>query len=134
MSASEVAAPKWMKWAGFVLTAIPVLMMGLSGTMKLVGPAEVARDFVGKAGFPASTLVPIGLLELGCVILYLVPRTAVLGAVLVTGYLGGAVVTHVRIGDAPGAVAPALLGVLAWGGLYLRDARIRALLPLRRSP
>jgi hypothetical protein len=70
-------------------------------------------------------------LELFCAAVYVVPRTAVLGAVLLTGYLGGAVATHVRVGDA--FIVPLLLGVLVWAGLYLRDERVRALLPLRKS-
>jgi len=134
MTATESTSPKWMTRVGFALTALPVLMLGMSGTMKLMVSAEVVRNFTGKFGFPASTLLPIGLLEIACAVIYLLPRTAVLGAVLITGYLGGAVVTHVRIGEYPGALAPAVLGAAAWGGLFLRDARIRALLPLRRSP
>jgi hypothetical protein len=132
MPAPETTSPAWMIWASRLLSAVPVLMMGLSGVMKVTSVAEVVKDFGGRFGFPAGTLVPIGVLELTCTILYLVPRTAVLGAVLVTGYLGGAVVSHVRIGETAVALAPFLLGVFAWGGLYLRDPRLRALLPLRR--
>lgn len=73
----------------------------------------------------------IGLLELACAVFYAIPRTAVLGAVLLTGYLGGAIATHVRIGD-PASVGPLILALIAWGGLYLREQRLRALLPIRR--
>jgi uncharacterized MnhB-related membrane protein len=120
-----------MVWGGRILAAIPVLMLGLSGVMKVSGAAAVVRDFSGKFGYPAEALLPIGLLELACTIVYLVPRTAVLGAVLLTGYLGGAAATHVRAGEPAVALAPAVLGVLLWGSLFLRDARIRKLLPLR---
>jgi hypothetical protein len=131
MNSSTSITPRWMTWGGRLLTAIPCLLMGMSGAMKLAGTADVVRDFTGKFGFSAGVLAPIGLLELTCTVLYLVPRTALLGAILVTGYLGGAVVTHVRVGEYLVALAPALLGVFAWGGLYLRDPRVRALLPLR---
>jgi hypothetical protein len=127
----ETAPPKWMTWGGRVLTALPALMLAVSGALKLRGGQQVVEAFTGTFGFRAASLTPIGLLELGCTALYLVPRTSVLGAVLLTGYLGGAVVTHVRIGDNP--LGPVLVGVLVWGGLFLRDARIRALLPLRRA-
>jgi hypothetical protein len=84
----------------------------------------------GKFGYPAGTLIVLGVVELACALLYVMPRTSVLGAILMTGYLGGAVATHVRVGDA--FAAPLVLGVIAWGGLFLRDERIRALLPLRK--
>jgi hypothetical protein len=119
-------------WAARLLAALPVLMLLMSGVMKVIGAEAVVRDFGGKFGFPAGTLLPIGLLELGCAAIYLWPRTAVLGAVLLTGYLGGAVVTHVRAGEALVALAPALLGAMLWGSLWFRDARVKALLPLRR--
>lgn len=130
MTDTEAAPPKWMTWGGRVLTAVPALMLAASAGMKLAGRPEVVEAFVNHFGFGAGALVPIGLLELACTTLYLVPRTAVFGAVLLTGYLGGAVVTHVRIGE--GFAAPLLAGVLVWGGLFLRDGRLRALFPLRQ--
>jgi len=105
--------------------------MVLSAVFKLRGPAEVVQVFTGKFGYPQQTLTIIGVLELSCAVLYAIPQTAVLGAVLMTGYLGGAVATHVRISD-PEWVGPAVLGAVAWVGLYLREARLRELLPLRR--
>jgi len=117
-------------WAGRILTALPILGLTLSGVMKLVQPKEVMEAFTGQFGYPASTVAIIGALELLCVAVYAFPRTAVLGAVLLTGYLGGAVATHVRVSDP--FFGPLLLGVMAWGGLYFRDERVRALLPLRR--
>jgi hypothetical protein len=122
-------------WAGRVASAVPVAMMGLSAVFKLVGAAtqnpQMAENWA-HFGYPPSALLPIGLVELACAIVYAVPRTAVLGAVLVTGYLGGAVATHVRVSESLW-VGPAFLGVLAWLGLFLRDGRIRALLPVRSA-
>ena len=115
-------------WVGRVLSALPSLAMLLSGGMKLSHNTMVIEGFA-KFGYEASSLTIIGLLEIACVVLYLVPRTTVLGAIFLTGYLGGAVATHVRVGD-PAFIAPFLLGVLAWGGLYFRDDRVRGLLPL----
>jgi DoxX-like family len=123
--------PKWMTWSGRVMSALPVLMMLLSGAMKVSHARPVLEGF-GKFGFPEATLTPIGLLEVACAIVYLIPRTRVLGAILITGYFGGAVATHTRILD-PSGVGPFLLGVFAWGGLFLRDARIRGLIPVQRS-
>jgi hypothetical protein len=98
--------------------------------MKLMHSPEVVQMFTGKFGYQEGSLTVLALVEISCALLYLVPQTAVLGAVLVTGYLGGAIATHVRVGDA--FLPPLVLGVLAWLGLYLRDPRIVALLPLRK--
>lgn len=83
-----------------------------------------------KFGYPESLLRVLGIVELTCTIIYLIPRTAVLGAILLTGYLGGATATHARVSD-PSFVMPVICGVLIWLGLYLRDLRVRALIPLR---
>jgi uncharacterized membrane protein YphA (DoxX/SURF4 family) len=120
-------------WAGRVVSAIPVLMMLMSGVFKLVGGAQMEKNWT-SAGYPLGTLVPIGVTELACALLFVIPRTTVLGAVLMTGYLGGAVATHVRAAEYSVFMAPAILGALAWLGLFLRDPRLRALLPLRRDP
>jgi hypothetical protein len=116
-------------WVGRILSALPILMLP-SASMKLMKHPMVLEQMAAKFGYPESTIVGIGLVELACVVIYLVPRTAVLGAVLVTAYLGGAIATHVRVGDA--FVPPLVLGVCAWAGLYLRDQRLRQLLPLRK--
>jgi hypothetical protein len=129
---AEARAGTGTLWAGRVATALPVLMLAMSGTFKLVGGAQMAKDWA-TFGYPAGALVPIGVTELACALLFAIPRTSVLGAILVTGYLGGAVATHVRVSEAA-FVAPAILGAVAWLGLYLRDPRLRALLPLRRDP
>ncbi len=117
-------------WTGRVLSAIPVLAMLLSACIKLVRQPQAVEFFVSKFGYPDSSLVPIGVLELACVVVYVIPRTAVLGAVLVSTYLGGAVATHVRVADP--FFGPIVLGILAWVGLYLREPRLRELLPLRK--
>ncbi|HEY6002877.1 MAG TPA: DoxX family protein [Anaeromyxobacter sp.] len=118
-------------WAGRVVSALPILIMGLSGILKLAGGPQMLKDW-DAFGYPRSALVPIGIVELACALVYAIPRTSVLGAVLVTGYLGGAVATHVRVSQAVW-FGPALLGAFAWLGLFLRDPRLRALLPLRRD-
>ena len=116
-------------WVGRVLSALPVLMLTFSAVMKFSRSPQVLEGFVGKFGYPEGTLLPIGVVELICALLYAVPRTSVLGAILLTGYMGGATATHVRVSD-PWFMA-VLLGVVAWAGLYLREPRLRALLPLR---
>jgi hypothetical protein len=119
-----------MTWTGRVLSALPVLMLALSGVMKIAHNPQAVEGFTGKYGWQLPLLTAIGVVELLCAIIYAIPQTAVLGAVLVAGYLGGATATEMRIGGL--WFMPALLGVFAWGGLFLRDPRLRALLPLRR--
>jgi hypothetical protein len=121
-------APAWQKWLGLACTALPALMLTMSAAMKLMSSPDFLKGFAAF-GWPPHIAQPLGVVELTCTILYLVPRTAVLGAILLTGYLGGAVATHVRIGDV--WIAPFLIGVMIWGGLFFRDARVRALIPLR---
>jgi len=118
-----------MLWTGRVISAIPVLLMIFSAVMKLIKAAPVVQG-MPRYGYPESQIVTIGVLELLSCIVYVIPNTAVLGAILMTGYLGGATATNVRIGD-PSYVMTVLLGVFVWGGLFFRDARVRALLPLR---
>jgi hypothetical protein len=127
-SPNRPSQTKAMTWTGRVLSALPVLMLLFSSALKLSHAAPLVALWTNRFGYPESALVPIGLLEAACAIVFAVPRTSVLGAILITGYLGGAVATHVRVGD-PFAI-PVVLGALAWVGLYLRDERIRALIPL----
>src|SRR4051812_1591617 len=122
--------PKAMLWTGRIISAIPVLMMGVVGAVILVAFPDKAAEGTAKYGFPAGVTRPLFMVEIACVVLYVIPQTAVLGAILLTGYLGGAVATHVRAGEP--FWFPVVFGVLVWLGLYLRDARIRALVPLRR--
>jgi len=118
-------------WIGRVISAIPVANMLFSAAGKLTGSPMMLDIMVGRLGFAQETLLLLALLEVTCVAVYVIPRTAVLGAVLLTGYLGGAVASHVRVADHVNLLAPLVLGLLVWAGLYLRDARVRALLPLR---
>jgi hypothetical protein len=104
-------------------------MLLMSGVMKVVQPAFVLEGF-RHLGIPEDLALGIGILELVCTIIYLIPRTAVIGAILLTGYLGGAILTHLRVGEP--VFMQVIFGVLIWGGLYLRDPRLRALIPLRR--
>jgi hypothetical protein len=118
-----------MLWAGRVMSALPALLMLMSALSKLAQAAAVTQGF-GEFGLPRHLIIPLGILELTCTILYVIPRTAVLGAILLTGYMGGAILANVRIGEY--WYIPALVGVFVWGGLFLRDPRIRALIPWRR--
>lgn len=131
MQSDTQTAPlsKKMLWAGYIISVLPVLLLLFSGVMKLVKPASVVEGFV-RLGYPESLALGIGIVELACAVVYVIPQTSVLGAILLTGYLGGATATHVRIGEP--FFMPIVLGVLIWGGLFLRDDRLRALLPLRR--
>jgi hypothetical protein len=131
LEAPTVAVSKKALWAGYVLSVLPGLFLLLDGVMKLVKPEFVVKATV-DLGYPESVIVPLGIVLVACTVLYLIPRTAVLGAILLTGYLGGAVATHVRVGDnAFSILFPVILGALLWGGLYLRDERLRLLIPSR---
>ena len=126
---SPMPVSKAQLWTGRVLSALPVLLLLMSGVMKLAKPAPVLEGFV-RLGYPVGVIAPLGFVELACTALYLIPRTSVLGAILLTGYLGGATATHVRAGEPfYGAV---LTGVLVWGGLFFRELRLRELIPLRK--
>ncbi len=119
-------------WAGRIVGGLPAVLLLVDGAMKLTKPEPVVKATV-ELGFSEDAIVPLGLVLLTCTILYLLPWTAVLGAALLTGYLGGAVATHVHAGHGAFEILfPVVIGVLLWGGLWLRDDRVRALLPLRR--
>ena len=112
-------------WTGRVLGALVVLFMTFDGAMKIAKAAPAVEGTV-RMGFPASSVVGIGVLALACTLLYAIPRTAVLGAVLLTAYLGGAMAAHVRLGvEAFPIVFVLAFGALVWGSLWLRDARVR---------
>jgi len=119
-------------WTGRIMSALPVLFLLMDGVMKLMKPEFVVKATV-QLGYPESVIFPLGIVVLICVVLYVIPRTAILGAILLTGYLGGAVATHVRVGDPlfSHALFPVYFAILVWGGLYLREERLRALIPLR---
>ena len=131
MSAENQPAPvsKPMWWGGAVMSALPALALTMSGVMKLMKPAPIVEGFT-KLGYSPDLALGIGITELVCTVLYVIPQTAVLGAILLTGYLGGATATHVRLGEP--FHTPVIIGVWVWGGLYLRDPRLRVLVPFRR--
>lgn len=119
------------RWTGRLISTLLVLAFTMSAVMKFRQPPELAEGFA-HLGWPMNLALSLGILEVACALLYALPRTSVLGAVLLTGYLGGAIATHVRVGDL--VFTHVVLGILVWGGLYLRDARLRAVLPLRSDP
>jgi hypothetical protein len=126
----ESPVPKAMLWSGRIMSAVPVLMLLMSGVMKLVKPQPVVDGFV-HYGFPLGMVAGLGVLEILCTAVYLVPRVSILGAILLTGYLGGATVTTLRVGETTWVMSVGL-GILLWGGLYLREPRLRALIPFSR--
>ena len=126
---SSSFSPKRVLWVSYILSALPALLLLFSGAMKLMRPPSVIEGFV-RLGYDESLALGIGIVELLCTVLYLIPRTSALGAILLTGYFGGATATHVRMGEP--FSAPVLLGLLVWGGLFLREERLRALIPLRQ--
>jgi hypothetical protein len=133
MSENESAPTgRGMFWTGVVLSTLPSLMLLMGAGMSLSHSADAVKGFVTQYGYPESAMTPVGLACLFSTLLYIFPRTAVLGAILLTGYLGGAVATHVHANEGAMFLAPVMFGVVIWGGLFFRDARIRALLPLRK--
>ncbi|KYF90201.1 hypothetical protein BE17_43925 [Sorangium cellulosum] len=127
-------APRSRKalWAGRILSGLAVLFLTFDAVGKLLQPREVVEGTT-SLGYPASVIFPLGVVQLVCLAFYLAPRTAVLGAVLWTGYLGGAIATHVRVGNPllTHTLFPIYVAALLWGGLWLRDRRLRSILPLR---
>ena len=118
-------------WAGRIIGGLPALFLLVDAIMKLVKPAPVVEATV-RLGYSENVIIPLGIVLLVCTVLYLIPLTSVLGAILLTGYLGGAVATHVRVGEGLFSIVfPVIFGVLLWLGLYLRDDRLRSLVPLR---
>jgi len=122
-------ASKTRIWTGRVLSALPVLLLVVTGTFGLLKPAMAMQGFA-HFGYPEGAMLPIIIVEIACAILYAIPPTSVLGAILLTGYLGGAVATHVRVGEP--FFLPLIVGVVVWVGLYLRDTRLISLIPVRR--
>ncbi len=120
-------------WAGQIMSVIVVIALVADGIVQLFAPGQIA-SMLQETGFAMDQTHTVGPVLLTCAILYAIPATSVLGAILVTGYLGGAICAHVRIGElgSPPEIISLLLGAMAWGGLYARDPRIRAILPLIR--
>lgn len=131
--AETASISKGTLWTGRIMSALPALFLLVDGVGKLIKPAPVVEGTI-QLGYPESVLLGLGIVLLACTVLYIIPRTAILGAILLTGYLGGAVATHVRVASPlfTHILFPVYLAVLLWGGLYLRDERLRALIPLRR--
>jgi len=121
------------QWAGRIMSTLVIIVLVVDGATQLFAPLQIA-SMLQETGFALELTRVVGPIILVCAILYAIPSTAVLGAILVTGFLGGAICAHIRIGElgSPPEVISLLLGALTWGGLYLRDARIRALLPFIR--
>jgi hypothetical protein len=116
-----------MIWSGRVLSALAALFMLLDGVMKIVKPPQVL-EATARLAYPVSTLTGIGIVLIACTVIYLIPRTSILGAILLTGYLGGAVASNVRAGSGWfETIFPALFAALIWGGLALRSRTLRAL-------
>src|SRR5579872_3490222 len=120
-------------WAGRIMSALVVIALAADGTIQLFAPAQIA-GMLQETGFAMELTRVVGPIILACAILYAIPATSVLGAILVTGFLGGAICAHVRIGElgSPPEIVALLLGALTWGGLYARDPRVRAILPVIR--
>ena len=134
MTQTDLQTPKSTIWIGRIVSGLPALFLLVDGAMKLVKPAVVV-EATTKLGYSESLIVPIGIILIACTLLYLIPTTSVLGAILLTAYLGGAVATHVRAaeGGVFPIIFPIIFGALLWLGLYLNDTRLRALIPLRSS-
>ncbi|HEX4414325.1 MAG TPA: DoxX family protein [Lacipirellulaceae bacterium] len=124
------AVSKGALWTGRVLSGLIVALMVMSGVMKLMMTQDAQKD-LDPIGWSVGIMGTIGVIEITCAILYAIPQTAVLGAILLAGYLGGACATSVRVGQYGFSLAPVILGVVAWVALYLRDARVRSLAPIR---
>ena len=120
-------------WVGWIMSALVVIALVADGTVQMFAPAQIA-SLLQETGFAMDLTRVMGPIVLACALLYAIPATAVLGAILVTGFLGGAICAHVRLGElgSPPEIISQLLGAMTWGGLYARDARIRAILPLIR--
>ena len=125
-----MVASRKMTWIGWVISVIPCLLLAFSSFLKFQGGPEVVKGFA-HLGFPASMMMPLAILEISCVVIYLIPATSVLGAILLTGYMGGAICTHWRVGE-PFWIQ-FVVGVVFWLGLYLREDRLKPLIPIRRT-
>lgn len=132
VSLSSTSVSKTTHWASYALSGLAVAFLIFDTVIKLAQESHAMEATLGL-GYRADQVLGLGLVELVCLVLYVFPRTATLGAVLMTGYLGGAIATHVRNGSEPfSLIFPVIIGALLWGGLFLRESRLRALLPLQR--
>lgn len=134
MQAATQTVPisKTLLWGGCILSGLAVLFLIFDSVIKVLQLAP-AVEATTQLGYPARLVFGLGILELACLAVYLIPRSAVLGAILLTGYLGGAVATNLRAGTPTfNIIFPLIIGALLWGGLFLRDDRLRTLVPLRK--
>ena len=127
-TASQIIAGPKSLWAGRIITALLAVLFGMSGIGKLMGGPGLEKG-MADMGLPASMVIPLAILELTCLAIYLIPQTAVVGAILLTGYMGGAICTHWRVGEA--FIPQIIIGALVWLGIYLREPRLWALIPTR---
>ena len=127
------STPNWMRRTGWLFSGLVVAQLLSSAWFRATYHTNAVKEIVTGYGYPESAISLIVIAECALVVLYLVPQTSVIAAILLTGYLGGAVAAHLRIGDTARVAIPLVVGILAWGGLYLRDHRIRQLVPFRRS-
>ena len=129
MQSTTVPGSKKRGWAGLIVSGLMVLFLLFDCIVKLLQLA-IATEATVRLGYAESLVFGIGVVELACTVLYVIPRTSILGAILLAGYLGGATATHVRIGDP--YFFPIVIGVLIWLGLWLRDEQLQTLIPLRK--
>ena len=123
---------RWIVWAGRIISLAPVVICLSSARWKLTHNAWYVHEWQ-RIGWPLAEINGIGLVQIACIVLYVIPQTAILGTVLLTGYLGGAIASYVRMGEPAPVLVPLTTCLLAWLGIYLRDERLRALLPIRRE-
>ena len=119
---------KKIVWVGWILSVLPALLFLFSAVLKVMDGPEVLKGFE-HLGIPVSMMIPLAILEITCAVIYLIPQTSVLGAILLTGYVGGTIVTAWRSGDP--FYTQIVLGIVVWLGIYLREPRLKALIPLR---
>lgn len=134
MTESENTAPKVSKpWAGYIITGIVTAFLLMDAVVKFIQPSGIEENVL-PLGYTMEQMIPVGIVLLACLIIYLIPQTAVLGAILLTGYLGGAVATHFRVGSPVFShlLFPVYIGILVWIGIFLREPRLRSLFPFRR--
>ena len=130
---ATVSVPRWMFWTGWFLSFMVIAQLLSSAWFRATHHTDAVAEIVTAYGYLESAIMRIVIAECVLVVLYLIPPTSVFAAIVMTGYLGGAVAAHLRIADSARAAIPVVVGILAWGGLYLRDSRIRQLVPFRRS-
>jgi hypothetical protein len=128
---ASTAGSKWFLIIGWIISAVPILMMGVMGIVMLFNPSPDMAKGMSDMGYPSHMTKTILYIEIGFALLYAIPQTAVLGAILLTAFMGGAAATHMRVDDGMWFI-PTIFGAIIWLGLFFRDARLRALLPLRR--